>query len=67
MRLDDMVSTSVSVVSRVSHGSVLGLLLIILCTSERFYIAGNHTVGYADDTTIYAVIPRPLLRPQMTK
>ena len=30
-----------------------------------FHIVGNHIAGYVDDTTIYAVIPRPLLRPQM--
>ena len=26
---------------------------------------GNYIVHYADDRTIYAVIPRPLLRPQV--
>ena len=45
--------------------SVSGLLLCILYTSELFHIIGNHNVDYADDTTIYAVITRPLSRPQV--
>ena len=52
-------------VSGVSQGSVLGPLLFILYTSELFHIVGNHIVEYADDTTIYAVICEPLLRPQV--
>ena len=43
----------------ISQGSVLGSLLFILYTFELFYIVGNHTVGYAVDTTIYEIIPRP--------
>ena len=45
--------------------SVLGLLFFILYTSELFYIVGNHMAIYSDDTTIYAVIPRLRLRPQV--
>ena len=45
-------------------GSVLRPLLFILYTTDLFRIAGNHIVDNADDTTIYAVIPRPLSGPQ---
>ena len=58
-----MVSGSVDVISRVPQSSVLGQLLFILYTSAPFHIIGNYVVGYADDTTIYAVILKPLLRP----
>ena len=54
------ISASVDVVSGVSQGSVLGPLLFILFTSELFLNVGNHITGHADDTTIYAVISRPL-------
>ena len=64
MRLDGKISASVDVVSEVPHGSDLGPLLFKLYTSELFNIVGNHIVGYADDATIYAVIPRPLSRPR---
>ena len=52
-------------ISGVSQGTVLEPLLFILYTSELFHIVGNHTVGYADDTTNCAVIPRPISRPQV--
>ena len=53
VRLNDKVSVSVDVASRVPQGSILGLLLFILYTSKFFHIVRNHMVGYADDT-IYA-------------
>ena len=49
------------------QGSVLRPLFFILYTSKLFRIVGNHIVGYAGDTKIYAVIPRLLLRPQVMK
>ena len=58
VRLDGKISASVDVVSRVT-------LLFILYTSELFHIVENRIVGYADDTMIYAVIPRPLSRSQV--
>ena len=61
VRLDGKVIASVNVVSRATQGSVFGMLFI-LYTSELFHIVGNHIMGYADDATIYAVIPRPLSR-----
>ena len=55
-RLDGKVGASVNVVSRVPQGSILASLLFILSTSRLFRIVENHIVGYADDTTMYAVI-----------
>ena len=65
MRLDGKVSALVDVVSGMPQSSVLEQLLFILYTFELFYIVGNHVLGYADGTMIYAVIPRPLSRPQV--
>ena len=59
------VNVSANIVLRMPQDSVLGSLLFISYTSELFHILGNRIVGYADDTTIYAVIPRPLSRPQV--
>ena len=47
-----------------SQGSVFGQLLCKLYTYELFHIVGNYILGYAVDTTSYAVIPRQLSRPQ---
>ena len=58
VRFDGKTSASLYGVSGMPQGSVLGLLLHILYTSELFHILGNHIMGYADDATIYAVIPR---------
>ena len=43
-----------------AQGSVRGSLLFKLYTFEFCRIVGNRIVGYALDTSIYAVIPRPL-------
>ena len=67
MRSDRKASEPVDVVSGVPQGSVLGSLLFILYTSEIFHIIGNRIVSYTDDTTTYAIIRGPLLRPQMMK
>ena len=67
LRLDGKVSESVDVISGVPKGSVLGLLLFIFYISKLFHIVGNHFLGYAYDTTIDAVIPRPLSRLQVMK
>ena len=53
--LDGKVSVSVDGVSGVPQGSILGRLLFILYISELFHIVGNHFLGNADDSTIYAV------------
>ena len=34
-------------------------LLFLLYTLEHFYIKENKLVGYADDTTLIAVVPSP--------
>ena len=62
MYLDGKVSGRVDVVSGVPQVSVLWLLLYILYTSEFFRIVGNHIVGYANHTTIYAVVPRRIFK-----
>ena len=52
----------VNVVSGVLQGSVLGPLLFLLYTSELFSILENKLIGYADDSTLLAVVPSPCLR-----
>ena len=49
-------------VSGVPQGSVFGLLLFLLYTSEIFYILENKLIGYADDPTLMAVVPSPGVR-----
>ena len=66
VRLHDKVTASVDVVSGVPQDSVLRPLLKIYA-SEPFHIIENHIVGYADDTTIYALIHRRLSRSQVTE
>ena len=61
------ISASVDVVSGVFQGSVLEPMLFILCSSQLFHIVGNHIVRFAINTTICAVIPRPVSRPQVLK
>ena len=48
--------------SGVPQGSVLGPLLFLLYTSELFSIMENKLIGYADDSTVIAVVPSPGLR-----
>ena len=47
------------------QSSALGPLLFTWYTSELSHIVGNPNVGYANDTAIYAVIPRLLLGSQI--
>ena len=65
MRSDSKVSVSVNMVSRVTQSSVLEPLQLILYTSDLFHTVGNHIVDYVDDTTIYAIIARPLSHPKV--
>ena len=46
----------------VPHCSVLGPLLFLLYTSEIFSILENKLIGYADDSTLIAVVPTPGVR-----
>ena len=41
----------------VPQGSVLGQLLFLLCISEPFGILANKLNGYADDSTLIALVP----------
>ena len=43
--------------SGVPHGSVLGELLSLLYTSVYFPFSENKLIGYADDSTLIAVVP----------
>ena len=57
--VDGCRSKLVNVVLGVPQGSVLGPLLFILYTSELFSILENKLIGYADDSTLLAVVPSP--------
>ena len=46
----------------VPQSSVLGPLLFLLYTSELFSIMENKLIGYADDSTLMAVMPSPGIR-----
>ena len=55
-------SKLVNVVSGVPHGSVFCPLLFLIYTSELFHILENKLIGYADDSTLIAVVSSPGLR-----
>ena len=55
--VDGCRSKLVNVVSGVPQGSVLGQLLFLLHTSELFSILESKLIGYADDSTLIAVVP----------
>ena len=55
--VDGCRSKLVNVVSGVPQGSVLGPLLFLLYRSELFSILKNKLIGYADDSTLMAVVP----------
>ena len=57
--VDGCRSKQVDVVSAVPQGSVFRPLLFLLYTSELFSILENKLIGYADDSTLMAVIPSP--------
>ena len=60
--VDGYRSKLVDVVSGVPQGSVWGPLLFVLYTVELFSILENKLIGYADDSTLMAVVPYPALR-----
>ena len=60
--VDGCRSKLVNVVSGVPQGSVLDPLLFLLYTSELFSILENKLIGYADDSTLVAVVPSPGVR-----
>ena len=57
--VDDCHSKLVKVVSWVPRGNGLGLQLYLLYTAELFSIVENKLFGYADDSTLVAVVPSP--------
>ena len=60
--VDGCMSKLVNVLSGVLQGSVLGPLLFLVYTSDLFSILENKLIGYADDSTLIAVVPSPGLR-----
>ena len=62
--VDGCWSKLVNVVSGVPQGSVFSPLLFFLCTSElfSFSILENKLIGYANDSTLMAAVPSPLIR-----
>ena len=60
--VDGCRSKLVNVVSGVPQGSVLGPLLKLLYTSELFSILENKLIGYADGSTLMAVVQSPGIR-----
>ena len=60
--VDGCVSKLVKVISGLPQSSVLGQLLFLLYNSELFSNRENKLIGYAEDSTIMAVVPSPGVR-----
>ena len=60
--VDGCRSKLVNVVSGVPQGCVLGPLLFILYTWELFSILETKLIGFADDSTLMAVVASPCVR-----
>ena len=65
--VDGCRSKLVYVVSGAQQGSVLGPLLFLLYTTILFSILENRLIGYADDSTLMAVVPSPGARVTVAK
>ena len=63
--VDGSVSTYSRIYSGVPQGSVLGPLLFILYSSDMWFDITNNILAYADDTSLYAQIPSPAMRPNV--
>ena len=57
--VEDCHSKLVNMVSGVPQRSVLGQQLFLLYTPELFSIVENKLYGYADDSSLVAVVPSP--------
>ena len=55
-------SKLVNVVSGVPRGCVLSELLFLKYTLDLFSILENKLIGYADDSTLMAIVPSPGVR-----
>ena len=60
--VDGCRSKLVNVASEMPQSSVLGPSMFLLYTSELFSILENKLIGYADDSTLIAVMPSPGVR-----
>ena len=60
--VDGCWSKLVNVVSGAPQGTALGPLLFLLYTSDFFSVLENKLIGYADVSTLIAVVPSPGLR-----
>ena len=60
--VDGCLSKLVNVVTGVPQGSNLCKVLSLLYTSELFSILENKLLGYADDSTLIAVLPSSVIR-----
>ena len=60
--VDGCSSKLVNVISGVPQGSVLGQQLLLWYTAELYSIVENKLCGYADDSTLVAVVPSPAER-----
>ena len=65
--VDGCRSKMVDILSGVPQGYVLGPLLLLLYTSELFTVLENKLIGYADDSTLMAVVPSPGVRVTLAK
>ena len=59
VKVDDVSSLSIDVVSGVPQGSVLSPLLFLLYIADHPGLLQNVLVGYADDSTLLCRIPHP--------
>ena len=65
--VDGYRSRLVNVVSGVPDGNILGPLLFLIYTSELFSILENKLIGYADDSTLMAVVSSPDIKVPVAK
>ena len=61
--VDGAVSEWIQIISAVPQGSLLGHPLFILYTSEMFQLVENRLFAYSDDSTLLAVVCKPVDRP----